>query len=99
MTLTTWFFVLILQNAAFTWVSRARNSNSLPYHGAAALTSNGVWFISQLYLIGQVAKPDMPFEKLVAIGLVYVTGTTTGGLLMHYVSLRWLEKGKRKVGG
>lgn len=98
MNLLLWFFVLVLQNAAFTWVSRARNSGSLMYHGFAAVFSNGIWFISNLYLIAQVAKPDMPMSRLMVLGIVYVCGTVTGSVLMHWVSMRWLEKGKRKVG-
>lgn len=98
MNLTEWFFLLILQNAAFTWVSRARNSGSVGYHAFAAIFSNGIWFISQLFLIGMVAKPDMPVAKLAQLGIMYVGGTVTGSVLMHLVSMHWLEKGKRRVG-
>lgn len=94
-----WFLVLMLQNAAFTWVSRARNSGSLRYHGIAAVFSNGIWFVSNLFLISQVARPDMPESRLALLGVIYVCGTTVGSVLMHYVSMRWLEAGKRKVGG
>jgi hypothetical protein len=98
MSLTAWFFLLILQNAAFTWVSRARNSGSLAYHGAASVASNGVWFVSNIFLIGMVARPDMPLRTLAELFCIYVAGTTSGAVLMHYASMRWLEKGKRKVG-
>ena len=37
-----WALLLILQNMAFTWVSRARNSGSLGYHAIASICSNGV---------------------------------------------------------
>lgn len=98
MSIYIWFLVLILQSAAFTWVSRARNSGSVTYHSVASVFSNGVWFISQLFLIGFMAKPDMPLNQLVLYGAVYITGTTLGGTLMHIISLKWLERGKRKVG-
>lgn len=98
MSLTAWFLLLILQNAAFTWVSRARNTGSIGYHAIAATFSNGIWFVSNLFLIGMVARADMPTQEIVQLGIVYVTATVTGSVLMHIVSMRWLEKGKRKVG-
>lgn len=98
MNLFLWFLLLIVQNAAFTWVSRARNSGSYGYHAIAAVFSNGVWFVSQFLLIGMVARPDMPTNEAVTLGVIYVAGTVCGSVLMHYVSVRWLESGKRKVG-
>ena len=98
MDLLYWFLLLVVQNAAFTWVSRARNSGSYGYHAVAAVASNGVWFVSQFLLISMVAKPGMPMEEIVTLGLVYVAGTVTGSVLMHWASINWLEKGRRKVG-
>lgn len=98
MDLFAWFFLLVVQNAAFTWVSRARNSGSIGYHGIASVFSNGVWFVSQLFLIGMVVRPDMGWQQLTHLGLVYVAGTTTGAILMHWFSMRFMESGKRKVG-
>lgn len=93
-----WFVLLVVQNAAFTWVSRARNSGSLGYHAVAAVFSNGVWFASQFFLIASVVRPDTTPGRAVFLGAVYVAGTVTGSVAMHYVALRWLEKGRRKVG-
>jgi len=93
-----WFFILVVQAMAFTWVSRARNSGNIAYHSFAAVFSNGVFFISQLYLISHAAKPDMPLSTLIGIGSVYVAGTTIGATLMHWISLKYLETGNRKVG-
>ncbi len=56
MTTYYWFILLIVQNAAFTLVSRARNSGSYSYHALAAVFSNGIWFASQFILIGMVVK-------------------------------------------
>lgn len=98
MTYVYWLFLLILQNAAFTWVSRARNSGSLGYHATAAVFSNGIWFVSNIFLISMVAKPGMDAYVLFQLGVIYITGTVTGSVLMHYVSITWLETGKRKVG-
>jgi hypothetical protein len=99
MTLITWFIVLVLQAMGFTVVSRARNSGSVIYHGIVSVISNSVWFVSQLFLVSFMTKPDMPLGTLVIYGAVYVSGNTIGSTLMHYISIRWLEKGKRKVGG
>ena len=39
------FLLVILQNASFTLVSRARNSKSILYHTIASLLSNGIWLL------------------------------------------------------
>lgn len=97
MNLFAWFLLLVLQNGAFTWVSRARNSGSLGYHAVAAVFSNGIWFASQFIMIAMVAYGGMTTLEAVSAGAVYIAGTVTGSVLMHWVSMRWLEKGKRKV--
>jgi flagellar biosynthesis component FlhA len=98
MNLIAWFFLLVVQNAAFTLVSRARNSGSYGYHAIASVMSNGIFFISQFLLIGMAAKPGMPLMQILGIGAVYIAGTATGSILMHWLSLNYLERGKRKVG-
>lgn len=98
MNLMFWFLLLVVQNAAFTWVSRARNSGSYAYHAIAAVFSNGVWFASQLILISVAIKPGMQVGDAIRLGTVYVSGTVTGSVLMHWISLNYLERGKRKVG-
>lgn len=40
------FGLVVLQNASFTLVSRARNSKSLWYHGIASVLSNGIWLLA-----------------------------------------------------
>lgn len=98
MALTLWFFLLMVQNAAFTWVSRARNSGSYAYHAVAAVFSNGVFFVSQFFMIGMVAKPGMPLSEAMTLGAIYIAGTVIGSVAMHYASINWLESGKRRVG-
>jgi putative flippase GtrA len=85
------FAVTVLQNASFTLVSRARNSGSVGFHAAAAVASNGVW----LLVIRQVVQN----LDSVSMMLAYLVGSVTGSVLMHVVSMRWIEKGKRRVGG
>jgi hypothetical protein len=79
------FFVTILQNASFTLVSRARNSKSLIFHAIASVFSNGIWFI----VVRQVTSED-PNTWL--LGIVYVLGTVTGSVTMHYLSMNFIEK-------
>ena len=100
MTYLVWGILLVLQNAAFTWVSRARNSGSLSYHAIAAVASNLVWFVAQFILIDKMVQiiRDGALTEAIGTGLFYVLCTVTGSVGMHYVSLRWLETGKRKVG-
>ncbi len=100
MTYVAWALLLILQNAAFTWVSRARNSGSLGYHAVAAIASNGVWFASQFILIDKMVQiiRSGSWASAVTMGLFYATFTVVGSVGMHWISLRYLEKGKRKVG-
>jgi len=84
------FGLTILQNASFTLVSRARNSGSISYHAGAAVLSNGIW----LLVIRQVVTSLNSTPTMLA----YLAGAVLGSVAMHYVSMRWIEKGKRKVG-
>jgi putative flippase GtrA len=84
------FGVTVLQNASFTLVSRARNSGSVGFHAIAAVLSNGIW----LLVIRQVVTNLDSLSMMLA----YLAGSVTGSVLMHVVSMRWLEMGRRKVG-
>ena len=79
----------ILQNASFTLVSRARNSKSIPYHAVAAVLSNGIW----LLVIRQVVMNLDKWWLMIA----YLIGSVIGSVLMHYIAMKYLEKGKRAV--
>lgn len=95
-----WALFLLLQNASFTFVSRARNSGSYMLHATAAVCSNGVWFAAQfisLTLIVEAIKSGTMGEK-VFMGLFYTTFTVLGSVAMHWVGVNFIEKGKRKVG-
>lgn len=96
-----WAVLLMTQNAASTWVSRARNSSSYGYHAMACIPSNGVWFASQLVLVGSIVDVARRAAWLEAfwLGCFYTTFTAIGSVTMHVVSHKFLEKGKRKVGG
>lgn len=95
-----WAFILILQNASTTWASRARNSGSVAYHGVASVASNGVWFISFTILTDSVLKAAASGSTASWLGLFlfYTTFTVMGATLAHYLSMTYLETGKRKIG-
>lgn len=78
----------ILQNASFTLVSRARNSNSLTYHAIASVLSNGIW----LLVIRHVVTNFDNWQLMTA----YVVGSVTGSLLMHHFAMKYFEKPKDK---
>jgi hypothetical protein len=95
-----WAFILILQNFAFTFVSRARNSGSLARHMIAGIFSNGVWFISQIIIFGQlyaIMTGKYGITKAILTSIFYTVFTLIGSLLAHYYSLK-SEKGKSAGG-
>jgi hypothetical protein len=91
--------VAFAQNAAFTWVSRSRNSGDPGYHRYAALCSNGVWFVTNILITMKVwdALKTGSWWFVLATGIVYVIATTEGSVLMMRILLK-KETGKRKVG-
>lgn len=102
-----WLVVLavasFLQNMAFTWTSRSRNSGDPNYHRYAAWCSNGVWFVCHILVWKNVWEAfqtsDEPWwwAKLIPVAVVYIIATTEGSVLMMRILLK-KEKGKQKVG-
>ena len=80
------FALVVLQNASFTLVSRARNSDSLAFHAIASVFSNGIW----LLVIRNIVQN---FDNPVMMG-VYLIGSVIGSLLMHHFSMKYFEKKK-----
>lgn len=76
----------ILQNAAFTLVSRARNSNNMTYHAISAVLSNGMYLLVFRHL--QLNLANIPVQ----VG--YLIGAVIGSLGMHYIAMRFFEKKK-----
>jgi hypothetical protein len=76
----------ILQNASFTWVSRARNSGSYKNNAIASVFSNGIWLLVFRKLSLNLEDPY--------IMVLYIIGTVTGSVLMQWVSIRFIEKKK-----
>lgn len=95
-----WPLILLAQNFAFTFVSRARSSASLMRHAKASLMSNGIWIVSQVILLGPMfeylnGKHGLGLQMLAEA--VYTVSTMSGSLYAHYHALK-TEKGKNAVG-
>jgi len=96
-----WALFLLLQNASFTFVSRARNSGSYALHALAAVASNGVWICGQfvsLQIIIEAIRSGSWTDRTVVV-LFYTVFTVAGSVAMHWVGVNFIEKGKRRVGG
>ena len=76
--------LVILQNASFTLVSRARNSSSILYHTIASVLSNGIW----LLVIREVVVNLNNWTLMVT----YLVGAVIGSISMHYVAMKFFEK-------
>ena len=91
--------VAFVQNMAFTWVSRSRNSGDPSYHRYAAYCSNGIWFCANILIWHQVwlSIQSGDLVHLIAAGIGYTVATAEGSVFMMKRLLK-SEKGKRKVG-
>lgn len=91
-----WGVLLILQNAAHTATSRARNSKGVAglwYNGIASIFSNGVWFASQFFIVNMlIAVKDKPHQFALVLAF-YIVLTAFGSVFMHWFMMRW-EKTK-----
>lgn len=92
-----WALLLVIQNAAFTWVSRARNSGSYGYHAVASVCSNAIFIIQMFCMVDKIRQAHGMWQ-IAMVCAAYTVFTVTGSIGMHWVSIRYLEKGKRKVG-
>ena len=92
-----WGIVLVLQNASFTLVSRARNSGSIGYHAVAAVFSNGIFILSTLIVVDKAHEAHCVWQ-VARLAAFYTLFTVAGSVLMHWFSMRYLEVGRRKVG-
>lgn len=99
LTMLAFAFLCLVQNAVFTAVSRSRNSGDVRHHAKWAIASNGIWFVTQIFIwktIWEAATTGTYFELTVA-GIVYVASTATGSVWMMARMLK-TEKGKQQVG-
>lgn len=96
-----WAIVLLLQNASFTFVSRARNSASYTLHATAAMCSNSIYFIQMFISLDVLMRIIREGTWLQRVGVVifYTTFTVIGSVGMHYIGKNYIEtKKERQVG-
>lgn len=95
-----WAVLLLIQNASFTMVSRARNSSSVAYHAIAAVFSNGVYFCVLAFAVDKIAQARNSHSPLlfIATAAFYTTFTVIGGVSAHSLLMKHIEKGKRRIG-
>lgn len=95
-----WAGLLLIQNASFTMVSRARNSASVVYHAIAAVFSNGVYFCVLYFSVNKIADAQKSHSALLfaATAAFYTLFTVIGGVSAHSLLMRFVERGKRKIG-
>lgn len=77
----------ILQNASFTLVSRARNSNSILYHTVASVLSNGIWLLVIRNVVTNFGNTTLM--------ITYLIGSVIGSISMHYIAMKYFEKPKK----
>ena len=82
-----------MQNMAFTWVSRSRQSGDADYHRYAAWCSNAVWLLAQTFIAANIYTPItnmvqqnsldiQEISKIFFTFLIYAISTTEGSVLM-----------------
>jgi len=79
-----------VQNIAFTFVSRGRNSGSLGYHLVASVFSNGIYAALLFLSIDMIAQMK---ASPVAFLTVYTLCTMSGSIFAHWMAMR-VERGK-----
>lgn len=75
-----------IQNASFTVVSRARNSDSILYHGIASIFSSALWLIVLKNVVTNIDSWQMVAG--------YMIGTVSGSVGMHWFAMKFFEKKK-----
>jgi Na+-driven multidrug efflux pump len=93
-----WGLMMLLNNGVSTLVSRARNTGDIRYHGVCAALNHCTWFVTSVLLISVAIEIKTLDRWALFAGLYYTACSTVGSVVMHYVSVRYLEKGKRRVG-
>ncbi len=102
MTWIAWAFLLVLQNFAFTWTSRARNSGSVVYGATASVFSNGIWFVGQMFIFNQLlqVRESGAWGLMVGSMVFYTIFTMIGSTTAHWFFMNVIEEKfrKRQVG-
>lgn len=103
------FVVAFVQNMAFTWVSRSRQSGNPGKHAVAAVFSNSIWFVCNFYLLfPEILRSinEGGFWERFVLMIIYVAATVLGSVVMMKINLgHWYvpflteKKDRDRVGG
>ena len=95
-----WGLVLSGYDASTTFLSRACNSGSLRWHAIASMVSNLLYLCRYIFLLenGLEVIRTGNLSDVVLPVLFFLGCTVAGSVAAHYVSMRWIEKGRREVG-
>jgi hypothetical protein len=99
-TIVIWGLLLVLQNASFTWVSRARNGGNDAYHAVAATASNGIWFAANFLTFGHIldVMRTSAWTTGVLLGVFYTAMCVIGSVSAGWFLRTRVETGSRRVG-
>jgi hypothetical protein len=92
-----WGALLFAQTSSNTWVSRARNSGSIAYHGIASVGSNGVWLFQLMFSINKLSGLNT-FREIAPVAAFYIACTVAGAVSAHWFVMKHLERGSRRPG-
>jgi hypothetical protein len=96
-----WGLLLAVTNGCSTLTSRARNTPSYWYHGVASLANHIVWFAVNVMFVGvavDIGKGDLAGAAALGAWAFYAACSTVGSIFVHWLSIRFFEKGNRRVG-
>lgn len=93
-----WGVLIAIQNAMFTWTSRARNSDKILQHAIAIPIAQCVYFLCSLFALDNGIKVvrEGNYAAGAAQLLLYMFCTSVGSLSSHWIALRH-KKLKTKV--
>lgn len=92
-----WGVLLILQNAAHTATSRARNSKGIRglwYNGIASIFSNGVWIVSQAFILNMLLTATKAWQEhrewgqFTVVVAFYITLTAFGSVAAQWFLMK-----------
>jgi hypothetical protein len=89
-----WGVLLIAQNFAHTISQRAKNQDRLWYTGIAGVFSNGIWILSNFFMVDEILRVTKSGDAAQGAPVVifYVACTTVGTVASQYCAVRWIEK-------
>jgi len=95
-----WGLVTLLLNANNTALARARTSGSLTYHSIMAATAGLVWIFNQLFAVNILwdVWHKHKWDQFTIVTILYIIVTVVGSVGSHFILMKYIEKGKARVG-